>query len=118
MFFPVKCSLNRGWSWRVYDSEWKSRLGFVDKIASFINERPFQERLGHLHIFPIVPNALLSFIGQIVRSFGRCTLYEYDCSSGQPGKYEPAITLPPQIEGDKKWGNYHPILMIFLLKFV
>lgn len=68
----------------------------ADKIASFINERPFQERIGHLHIFPAVPAALLFFIGQFARSFGRCTLYEYDFGSGQPGKYEPAITLPPR----------------------
>lgn len=66
----------------------------ADKIACFINERPINERIGQIHIFSAVPNALIFFIGQFARSFGKCTVYEYDFESGLPGKYEPSITLP------------------------
>ncbi len=71
----------------------------ADKITSYINERPFKERLGHIHIFPAVPNALIFFIGQFARAFGPCTLYEYDFEKRTPGGYEPAITLPPKKKG-------------------
>lgn len=68
----------------------------ADKIATYVNDRPLKERFGHIHIFSSVPNALLFFIGQFARSFGSCTLYEYDFDNRIPGKYEPSITLQPQ----------------------
>lgn len=65
----------------------------ADKIATYINDRPIKERFGQIHIFSAVPNSLLFFIGQFARSFGPCTLYEYDFENRIPGKYEPSITL-------------------------
>lgn len=69
----------------------------ADKIATYINDRPIKERFGHIHIFSAIPNALLFFIGQFARSFGPCTLYEYDFEKRIPGKYEPSITLNTEI---------------------
>ncbi|WP_166688748.1 SAVED domain-containing protein [Bacillus albus] len=67
----------------------------ADKIATIINSRSFEERKGRLHIFVAVPNALIFFIGQHGKSFGPCTLYEYDFENRTPGGYISSISLPP-----------------------
>jgi len=57
--------------------------------------RSVQERQAHLHIFAAAPNALMFFLGQHARSFGRFTLYEFDFDSGVPGAYQPSLSFPP-----------------------
>ncbi len=66
----------------------------ADTIASYINNRPFNERFGTVHIFSSVPNALMFFLGQLSRSFGKVQLYEFDFDNPLPGAYTPSISLP------------------------
>lgn len=90
----VNCTLDNGQGAGVVQDGTHAWL-LADKIANFINDRPFKERLGHLHIFSAVPNGLMFFLGQFARSFGRFTLYEYDFDNRSiPGNYEPSISFP------------------------
>ena len=67
----------------------------VEQLVAKIAERSVEERAGQLHIFASAPNALLFFLGQQARGFGRCTIYEYDFETNAPGAYSPAIHFPP-----------------------
>lgn len=59
-------------------------------------QRTNEERSGRLHIFFAAPNAFVFFLGQLSRSFGPLTLYEYDFESNLPGAYCPSVSIPPQ----------------------
>lgn len=69
-------------------------LFLADRITAKVKSRNIHERTGHLHIFYAGPNALLFFIGKLAKSFGKCTIYEYDFDTQMPGKYQPGITFP------------------------
>jgi len=56
--------------------------------------RTTAERHGRLHVFIAAPNGFTFFLGQLARSFGSCTLYEYDFESNAPGAYEPSVSFP------------------------
>lgn len=66
----------------------------ADTIANYINNRPLNERFGTVHIFSSVPNALMFFLGQLSRAFGKVQLYEFDFDNPLPGAYTPSISLP------------------------
>lgn len=66
----------------------------ANKIAVKIRNRSIKERLARLHIFYSGPNAMMFFIGQLARSFGVCTLYEFDFTKQIPGAYVPSISFP------------------------
>lgn len=66
----------------------------ANRIATKIKSRSIKERLAQLHIFYAGPNSLIFFIGQLARSFGSCTLYEYDFTKQIPGGYHASITFP------------------------
>jgi len=66
----------------------------ANQVSSKMKTRNIKERLAHLHIFYAGPNGLLFFIGQFSKSFGPCTLYEFDFTKQTPGGYKPSITLP------------------------
>ena len=58
-------------------------------------KRSALERQSRLHIFAAAPNALMFFIGQHSRSFGKFTLYEFDLDTNTPGAYLPSLSFPP-----------------------
>jgi hypothetical protein len=68
----------------------------ADQLSAHIrSDRTISERQGRLHIFAAAPNALVFFIGQVARSFGRCILYDYDFDSNAPGAYQRSLIFPP-----------------------
>ncbi|HTQ79572.1 MAG TPA: SAVED domain-containing protein [Thermoanaerobaculia bacterium] len=66
----------------------------AEDLAQRIRRRTSAEREGVLHLFISAPNALLFFLGQIARNFGRVQLYEYEFGTGRLGAYRPSILLP------------------------
>lgn len=58
-------------------------------------QRTLEEHTGRIHLFLSAPNSFAFFLGQLSRSFGPLTLYEYDFDTNPPGAYWPAISLPP-----------------------
>lgn len=90
----VSCTIDKTGpsAFAIQDANHASYL--ADRISVKVRARSADERRGHLHIFYAGPNALLFFIGQLARSFGQCTIYEYDFDKQLPGAYEPSITFP------------------------
>ncbi len=75
-------------------------LWLAGHVANFMKtSRTRDERRGAVHVFAAAPGAFMFFLGQLGRSFGRCTLYEYDFDSNAPGAYEPSITFPNEATG-------------------
>jgi hypothetical protein len=70
-------------------------LQLAQALAWTIRGRTVFEREGVLHLFAAAPNALLFFLGQLRRFYGRVQLYEHDDNSPLPGAYGPSIFLPP-----------------------
>lgn len=66
----------------------------ANKISGLIRKIKATERKAHIHIFAAAPNGFMFFLGQLSRSFGKCTIYEYDFDNRYDGSYFPAITLP------------------------
>ena len=58
-------------------------------------QRTPEERAGRLHLFFAAPNSFAFFLGQLARSFGSLTVYEYDFDTNLPGAYWPSASLPP-----------------------
>jgi hypothetical protein len=59
--------------------------------------RQRREPGSRLHLFAAAPNALLVFLGQLGRPFGRTVLYEYGFESPDPwAAYQPSLELPPE----------------------
>jgi hypothetical protein len=71
-------------------------LALAQEVASIMRKRTAHERMGRLHIFAAAPNAVMFFLGQLARSFGRCVLYEYDFEGNAPGAYEASLVFPPE----------------------
>jgi len=71
-------------------------LHLAHTLERLIRSRTLAERYGTLHLFASAPNALLFFLGQFARPFGRVQLYEHDFDSTEPGKYMPSLCLPPR----------------------
>ena len=69
-------------------------LAIADEVAALIKKRTPGERDGHLHLFAAAPNALVFFLGQLSKGFGRVTLYEFDFEKTRSGGYEPSFSLP------------------------
>lgn len=92
----VKCSLPSGVNNAAIQDADHARI-LADQLSSYLrSNRTTTERQSKLHIFASAPNALIFFAGQVSRSFGPCTLYEYDFDSNAPGAYEPSFTFPPE----------------------
>ncbi|HVS00321.1 MAG TPA: SAVED domain-containing protein, partial [Thermoanaerobaculia bacterium] len=70
-------------------------LQLAQGLNSKIQKRTVHERGGWLHLFASAPNAVLFFLGQLSRAYGRIQLYEHNLESSQPGSYSPSIQLPP-----------------------
>ncbi|TWT01856.1 SAVED domain-containing protein [Planomicrobium sp. CPCC 101079] len=70
----------------------------ADNLATKVNNRALEDRLGKMHIFMSGPNALTFFIGQNARAFGKFTLYEYNFETRIPGDYESSFSFPPGIK--------------------
>jgi hypothetical protein len=67
----------------------------AQELAAILRQkRSSEERQGILHIFAAAPNALVFFIGQYGRGWGRVVLYEYDFESNLLGNYQPSMRLP------------------------
>ncbi|MFF2911150.1 SAVED domain-containing protein [Paenibacillus sp. NPDC057934] len=66
----------------------------ANRISTKIRSRSIKERMAHLHIFYSGPNGLIFFVGQLSKSFGPCTMYEFDFTKQTPGGYVPTITFP------------------------
>ncbi len=77
-------------------------LQLAQGIALTASGRTPAERRGTLHLFTSAPNALLFYLGQLSRSFGRVQLYEHP-RFGQAdsfGHYVPSLVLPPEEPND------------------
>jgi len=67
----------------------------ADAIATYLKQnRTNSERQGVLHLFIAAPNGFTFFLGQLGRSFGPCTLYEYNLEGNCPGDYLPSLKFP------------------------
>lgn len=73
-------------------------LQLARRLAVIAGSRKPAERRGTLHLFSSAPNALMFYLGQLSRSFGRVQLYEYTRFGGADafGHYEPSLLLPPE----------------------
>ena len=67
----------------------------VEQAAGIIQRRTAEERQARLHIFASTPNALMFWLGQRARGFGRTVVYEYDFERNTPGGYSPGLEFPP-----------------------
>lgn len=77
-------------------------LQLAQRLAAIASRRTPAERQGTLHLFSSAPNALLFYLGQLSRTFGRVQLYEHPRfgKSDSYGHYVPSLVLPPEEEGD------------------
>jgi hypothetical protein len=80
-------------------------LALAEDLAERIRRRTLHEREGTLHLFAAAPAALLFFLGQLSRDFGRVQLYEHDFGAGRYGAYRPSIALPPPAENPPPSGS-------------
>jgi hypothetical protein len=80
-------------------------LRLAQSLLARVRQRQPHERSGRVHVFAAAPNALVFYLGQLSRSFGRIVLYEHPF--GDPnawGKYQPSIELAkPGKELDESW---------------
>lgn len=79
-------------------------LLLAQALVERIRERRPHERSGTCHLFCAAPNALVFYLGQLSRSFGRIVLYEHPYGTKDAyGRYKPAIELvmpgPPDLSG-------------------
>ncbi len=74
-------------------------LRLAQALVHRVRQRRPHERGGRLHLFGSAPNALLFYLGQLSRSFGRVVLYEYafNVADGY-SRYQRSIELPPPDE--------------------
>lgn len=71
-------------------------LRLAQSLLPRIRRRRPHERAGRVHLFSASPNALMFYLGQLSRSFGRIVLYEYPFGKeGSWADYRPSIELPP-----------------------
>ncbi|HEX5714622.1 MAG TPA: SAVED domain-containing protein [Thermoanaerobaculia bacterium] len=78
-------------------------LLLAQALVSRIRLRRPHERNGTCHLFCAAPNALVFYLGQLSRSFGRIVLYEHPFGAAEAfGKYQPSIELvAPGPSGDE-----------------
>lgn len=67
----------------------------VEQAAAIIQRRTAEERQARLHVFASAPNALMFWLGQRARGFGRTVVYEYDFERNTPGGYSAGLEFPP-----------------------
>lgn len=77
----------------VRDADHGVRL--VEQVTGIIQSRSAEERQARQHVFASVPNALMFWLGQRARGFGRTVVYEYDFERNTPGGYSPGLEFPP-----------------------
>jgi hypothetical protein len=70
-------------------------IQLVEQAAAIIQKRTADERRARLHIFASAPNAMIFWLGQRARGFGRTVVYEYDFERNTPGGYSPGLEFPP-----------------------
>jgi hypothetical protein len=74
-------------------------LRLAQALLPRLRERQPRERSGGLHLFCAGPNALVVYLGQLARSLGALTLYEFAFGApGNFGRYQRSIELPPPDE--------------------
>jgi len=66
----------------------------ADSISKIVKKRSIEEKKKNLHIFSASPVALMFFLGQLSRSFGKIVLYEYDFEGLENNSYFPSFKLP------------------------
>ncbi len=66
----------------------------ADSISKIVKKRSIEEKQKNLHIFSASPVALMFFLGQLSRSFGKIVLYEYDFEWLENNSYFPSFKLP------------------------
>ena len=78
-------------------------LRLAQDLLPRVRQRRPHERGGNVHLFCAAPNALVFYLGQISRSFGRIVLYEYPFGEKDSwGKYQRSIEL--EVPGRKLEG--------------
>lgn len=81
-------------------------LLLAQTIVSRVRQRQPHEREGTCHLFCAAPNALVFYLGQLSRSFGRIVLYEHPLGKKDAwGKYRPAIELEEKDEPED-WSEW------------
>ena len=72
-------------------------MALAHQLALLIRERTREEQEGTLHLFISAPNAVLFFLGQLARGFGKVQLYEHTYPSDKVGDYRPSLLLSPSL---------------------
>ena len=72
-------------------------VGLIEQAAGIIRRRTAEERQSWLYIFAAAPNALMFWLGQRARGFGRTMIYEYDFERNTPGGYSAGLEFPPPV---------------------
>lgn len=82
-------------------------LLLAQTIVSRVRQRRPHEREGTCHLFCAAPNALMFYLGQLSRSFGRIVLYEYPFGKkGAWGKYRSSIELEAEEDAPPDWEKW------------
>ena len=68
-------------------------VALAHQLALLIRERSREETEGTLHLFISAPNAVLFFLGQLARGFGKVQLYEHKYPSDKVGDYRKSLLL-------------------------
>lgn len=73
--------------------------------AALVDEmrRARPARVGVVHLFAAVPNALLFFLGQYREALGRIQVYEFDFSLERDGSYSASIAIPHGSKEHSSW---------------
>lgn len=69
-------------------------MELAQQLSNIIRQRTREERKGTLHLFVSAPNAVLFFLGQQARGFGKVQLYEHNFQKGVFADYRPSLSLP------------------------
>lgn len=82
-------------------------LLLAQTIVSRVRQRRSHEREGTCHLFCAAPNALMFYLGQLSRSFGRIVLYEYPFGRRDAwGKYRSSIELEAEEDAPPDWEEW------------
>jgi hypothetical protein len=95
----INCQINGSQSSSSVVDGYHAKM-LADSISKIVKKRIFEEKQNKLHIFSASPVALMFFLGQISRSFGRLIIYEYDFEGLENSSYFPSFELPVKKKGE------------------
>ena len=89
----INCQINGRQSGNSVMDGYHAKM-LAESISKVVKKRSREEKQNNLHIFSSSPVALMFFLGQLSRSFGKIVLYEYDFEGVKGNTYSSSLKLP------------------------